>query len=131
MPHVQIDMAEVSLDSLAKANDGEYDAYFKQQIRRIVEHCKDMPLLDKERKVVLEISAVPVVDTSSHTPRCDQVKASLKLKATLPPLPLRTLDVQVRQQQISGKDTTVGAIAIEHAHDAKQSEISDLKDDAE
>lgn len=75
-------LMKLELAAIAGLDEGRIGMAFADALRRCEEHCRDLPALEKPRKVLLEVSMVPEYDATSQS--CVAVAVSFKVADTVP-----------------------------------------------
>lgn len=74
-------MVFLSLESLAKIDDGVVAAMFKKAAEQVIKDCEDRPGEKKAREVELKMTITPVVDQEGN---CDGLMSQFSCKSRIP-----------------------------------------------
>jgi hypothetical protein len=77
-----VEILTLSLDSLKELDGGKIANAINLHLKRAANDCYDRPGDKKPRKVSLEISVVPVLDSEARS--CSEVKAQVHVASSVP-----------------------------------------------
>jgi hypothetical protein len=74
----------VTLENLKALDMGKVDEAFKAHLALASLDCADRPAEKKARKVMVELSIVPVPETNGQMVTCSEVKAKFRVTSSVP-----------------------------------------------
>lgn len=90
-------LKRLSLDSLRELDSGLAVETFQQAVQRAVKDCLDRPAEKKARKVILQMTIVPVPVINGNTIDCDGVKGAFQCRCKVPDVELQQIDFGVQK----------------------------------
>lgn len=90
-------LQRLSLESMGTLDGGQAMQTFQDAVQRAVRDCLERPGDKRPRKVVLQLSLVPVPIITGNTIDCDGAKGAFQCKVKIPDWETREVDFGVQQ----------------------------------
>lgn len=85
---------QLSLENLPALDLGKVNEAFRAQLARVVQDCMDRPGEQKARKVTLEVTVTPVLQSDGD---CTEAKVQMQVVASTPKLRTREYSMGIRR----------------------------------